>query len=160
MYVKYDLDVTPKLYVEYEEVRKKWQHEHLTKEDIKELLQDINIPAESPSIWKLLLKYNLIKQEGKARYTYYIFPHEQPSQQRLLDMEKEYYNGMSQKPKKNKPQQAKELSRFPITEDYCIEFLKKTGKYLIFELRPDVEALKKILNPHLLLDYSKDVKLR
>lgn len=161
MYVRYELEVTVDLYQDYEKVRKQWQHEHLSKEDISEILSDIGFPMKSKKLWALLLKYNLIKQDGRARYTYYFFPNEQPSQQRLLDLETEFYNGISQKKSKTRPKvKEEEKKRVPITEDYCIDFLKKTGKYLIFELNPDVEALRKILNPHLLLDYCKDVKLR
>ena len=94
-----------------------------------------------------------------ARYTYYLFPIDQPPYDRLERLEREYYNGISKIKKKPRKQKEEEKARVPLNENFCIDYLKKTGKYLIFEIDPNVEELKKILNPHLLLDIS-EVKLR
>jgi len=157
-YIKYDINVTQSLYQDYEGLRKSWQHEHLSRLDILELLDSIGLPSKSPRLWELVRKYNLVLQHGIARNTYYVFPMEQPAYSRFTELEKEFYNGC--KPKAPKPIiKEEELKRVPITEEYCIDYLKKTGKYLILELDPNVEKLKNVLNPHILLDMS-EVKIR
>ena len=150
MYVSYKFKMTTELYASYEKLRKGAQHRSINKKEIKKLLWNIGIPASSPTLWKLLLKYNLIVQQGKTRHTYYIFPKDQPSLERFKELEKEY------NPRETKESKVEEVekSRTPLTEEFCVKFLNATGKYLVLRVNPNVDKLKHILNPHMLIDCS------
>lgn len=157
-FLKYDINISETLYAEFEELRKKFRGEHLTKADIEELLGGLGFP-NTPKMWELVKKCELVQQYGKARNTYYLLPIEQIPYSRFEYLEKLYYNGMSLKVHKPSVPKDKENKRIPLSEEFCIDFLKKTGKYLIFEVTPNVEKLKGVLNPHYLLD-SSDVKMK
>lgn len=150
-YIRYDIDVNESLYQSFEEIRKKFKGEHLAKADVEELLEDIGFPMKSPRMWKLLKSCDIIKQQGKARYTYYLFPIDTVPSSYFLRLEKEYYNGISKikKPKKEKP---KEIARVPINDEYCINYLKSKKHYIILDVTDvDINQLKDIINPALLL---------
>lgn len=150
---KYSFEINLELYSKYEENRKKYQHYDMNRTDVIEIFKDIGIPIHSPIMWQLCRKYHLLEKKGKARYTSYYFPKESPAYSRFEELEKEYYNG---KPAPEKKQiKEKESGRVPLTEEYMIEALKKTGKYLIFQVNPNFEKLKSILNLHLLIDNSE-----
>lgn len=153
-YVRYNIDVDESLYQSYEEIRKKFKGDHLSKKDIEELLGDIGFPMKSPRMWELLKSCDILIQKGKARYTYYLFPIDTVPYSHFERLEKEYYNGMS-KVKKPKKEKSKEVARTPITEEYCVNFLKnsKNKKYIVLEIDDiDINRLKEIVNPKLLFD--------
>ena len=59
-YIRYDIDVNESLYQSYEEIRKKFKGDHLSKVDIEELLGDIGFPMKSPRMWELLKECELV----------------------------------------------------------------------------------------------------
>ena len=151
-YVKYEVNVDQGLYSEYDKIRKTFIGDKLSKADICAAL-DI-LPVESPKLWTLLIKYEIILRYGKAAGTYYMMPKDLPPFARFQSIEKEFYNGCVKVSKKDPKPQDKEIERVPLTEEYCIEFLKKRN-YVVFKVEPDFDALSKVLTPEFLLQNSK-----
>ena len=151
-YVKYEVNVDQGLYSEYDKIRKTFIGDKLSKADICAAL-DI-LPVESPKLWTLLIKYEIILRYGKAAGTYYMMPKELPPFARFQSIEKEFYNGCVKVSKKDPKPQDKEIERVPLTEEYCIEFLKKRN-YVVFKVEPDFDSLSKVLTPEFLLQNSK-----
>ena len=152
-YIKYNLDVNGAVYSEYDKARKKYLGDKLSRVDVCSALECL--PMKSPKLWILLIKYELILKYGKARNTYYRFPKELPSYSRFQGMEKEFYNGSIPKKKKEEPKiQERETGRTALTEEFCIEFLKKRN-YVVFKVEPDFDALSKVLTPEFLLQNSR-----
>ena len=151
-YVKYEVNVDQGLYSEYDKIRKTFIGDKLSKADICAAL-DI-LPVESPKLWTLLIKYEIILRYGKAAGTYYMMPKDLPPFARFQSIEKEFYNGCVKVSKKDPKPQDKEIERVPLTEEYCIEFLKKRN-YVVFKVEPDFDSLSKVLTPEFLLQNSK-----
>lgn len=149
-YVKYEVNVDQSLYSDYDKIRKTFIGDKLSKADVCAALD--MLPVESPKLWTLLIKYEIILRYGKAAGTYYMMPKDLPPYARFESIEKEFYNGCVKVPK-TKPQD-KEIERIPLTEEYCIEFLKKRN-YVVFKVEPDFDALSKVLTPEFLLQNSK-----
>jgi len=151
-YKRYEINITQALYSDYDKVRKNFIGDKLNREDIATAMEMCHIPIESPKIWNLLLKYEIILRFGKASGTYYMMPKDLPPYTRFEGIEREFYGS---KPKKllQKPVE-REIERTPLTEEYCIEFLKKRN-YVIFKIEPDFNKLSEILNPEFLLQNSK-----
>lgn len=153
-YIKYDVNIDQGLYSEYDKVRKNFVGDKMSKTDMCTALEMCNLPIESPKLWALLLKYEIILRYGKAAGTYYMMPKDLPPFARFQSIEKEFYNGCSKVPKREPKPQDKELGRVALTEDFCIEFLKKRN-YIVFKVEPDFDALSKVINPEFLLQNSK-----
>lgn len=151
-YIRYDIDINESLYSDYDKVRKTFIGDKLSKADICAALD--MFPTESPKLWNLLIKYEIILRFGIAAGTYYMMPKDLPPFARFQSIEKEFYNGCSKVPKKDSKLQDKELGRTALTEDFCIEFLKKRN-YIVFKVEPDFNALSKVINPEFLLQNSK-----
>jgi hypothetical protein len=151
-YVKYEVNVDQGLYSEYDKIRKTFIGDKLSKADVCAALD--MLPVESPKLWTLLIKYEIILRYGKAAGTYYMMPKDLPPYARFQSIEKEFYNGCVRVPKKDPKPQDKEIERIPLTEEYCIEFLKKRN-YVVFKVEPDFDALSKVLTPEFLLQNSK-----
>lgn len=149
-YVKYELDVNPSLYAEYEKVRKENLGNHLNRNDMEVAIFFIGLPEKSPKVWQLLLKYELVLRYGKASGTYYTFPKEQPPYSRFQGLENDFYNGI--KPKKPQPKPVeKETNRVVLDEDYCLRYLKERG-YMCFKLTPNLMKLQQIFTPQFLIE--------
>lgn len=151
-YVKYEVNVDQGLYSEYDKIRKTFIGDKLSKADVCAALD--MLPVESPKLWTLLIKYEIILRYGKAAGTYYMMPKDLPPFARFQSIEKEFYNGCVKVSKKDPKPQDKEIERVPLTEEYCIEFLKKRN-YVVFKVEPDFDALSKVLTPEFLLQNSK-----
>lgn len=152
-YIKYDVDIDGVTYSDYDKVRKNFIGDKLSKADMCAALEMCKLPMKSPKLWVLLMKYELILKYGKARNTYYVFPRELPPYSRFQGLEKEFYNDSI--PKKEEPKiQEKEIGRTALTEEFCIEFLKKRN-YIVFKVEPDFNTLSKVLTPEFLLQNSK-----
>jgi len=154
MYVEYRLEITPAMYQQMEELRKSYLHESMTKEETKEVLTAMGLPI-SKGLWALYLKYQIIKQTGKTRYTRYLVATEQYSIHTLQRMQEEYNKGKPSKPSEDKELGRTKLSpKFcrdyldkcddPLLVDFCIEQLKKRGNFLIFEVTPQIYKLKAV----------------
>lgn len=157
-YIKYELDITPVVYQQMEELRKSYLHEEMTKEQALELVQAMGLPKDSPKLWDLLFKYDILRKIGKARNMKYLVSIEQYSFKTLQKMECEFYNGV--KSEKKSKAQDKELGRIklspkfcrdyldkcddPLLVDFCVEQLKKRGNFIIFEVNPNIQKLKAI----------------
>lgn len=158
MYVKYELEITSAIYQQMEELRKSYVGEMMTKEQALDLLEAMGLPKESPKLWELCLKYQVLLKKGATRYTKYCVPIDMYSKHTLDKMENEFYNG--KRPVKKEPTNDKELGRTklspkfcrdyldkcddPFLVDFCIEQLKKRGNYVIFEVTPNIQKLKAI----------------
>lgn len=153
-YIKYEVDLDQSFYSEYDKVRKSFIGDKLSKNDMCSALDMCNIPTKSPRLWNLLLKYEIILRYGKAAGTYYMMPKELPPYARFQSIEKEFYNGCVKVPKKEPKPQDKELGRVALTEEFCIEFLKKRN-YMVFKIEPDLYSLSKALTPEFLLQNSR-----
>lgn len=151
-YVKYEVNVDQGLYSEYDKIRKTFIGDKLSKADVCAALD--MLPVESPKLWTLLIKYEIILRYGKAAGTYYMMPKDLPPYARFQSIEKEFYNGCAKVPKKEPKPQDKEIERTPLTEEYCIEFLKKRN-YVVFKVEPDFDSLRQVLTPEFLLQNSK-----
>lgn len=156
-YIKYDLDITPAIYQQMEELRKAFLHEFMTKDQALDLIKEMGLPKDSPKVWELLFKYEVLKKTGKARNTKYFVPNEQYSYNTLQRLENEFYNGVKSKKEESKD---KVLGRTKLTPEFCMDYLskcdnpslieffieelKKRGNYLIFEVTPNIHKLKAI----------------
>lgn len=159
MYVDYRLEIDSAVYQQMEELRKSYLHESMTKEEAKEVLTAMGLPI-SKGLWNLYLKYQIIKQTGKTKYTRYLVSTEQYSMHTLERMEEEYNKGKPAKKKVEEAPKDKELGRTklspkfcrdyldqcddPLLVDFCIEQLKKRGNYMIFEVTPQIYKLKAV----------------
>ena len=158
-YIRYDLDITPSVYQQMEELRKSYVGEMMTKEQALDLLDAMGLPKESPKLWELCLKYQVLLKKGTTRYTRYCVPIDMYSKHTLDKMENEFYNGkrpVKQAPKSND----KELGRTklspkfcmdylascddPLLVEFCIEQLKRRGNFIVFEVTPNIQKLKAI----------------
>lgn len=156
-YIKYDLDITPAVYSQMEGLRKSYVGEMMTKEQALDLLDAMGLPKESPKLWELCLKYQVLLKKGTTRYTRYCVPIEMYSKHTLDKMESEFYNG---KRPKAPEQLDKELGRTklspkfcrdyldkcddPLIVDFCVEQLKKRGNFIVFEVTPNIQKLKAV----------------
>ena len=158
-YIKYDLDITPSVYQQMEELRKSYIGERMTREQALDLLEAMGLPSESPKLWELCLKYQVLLKKGSTRYTRYCVPIDMYSKHTLDKMENEFYNG-KRPVKKDPTTNDKELGRTklspkfcmdylascddPLIVDFCIEQLKRRGNHVIFEVTPNIQKLKAI----------------
>jgi hypothetical protein len=142
-----------------EELRKSYVGELMTREQALDLLEAMGLPKESPKVWELCLKYQVLIKKGTTRYTRYCVPIDMYSKHTLDKMEDEFYNG--KRPVKKAPEKLdKELGRTKLSPrfcmdyldkcddtsmvDFCIEQLKKRGNYMIFEVTPNIQKLNAI----------------
>lgn len=153
-YIKYEVDLSQSLYSDYDKVRKNFIGERMSKVDMCAALDMCSFPVESPKLWNLLVKYEIILRYGKAAGTYYMMPKDLPPYARFQSIEQEFYNGATKPSNKKVKTQERELERRPLTEDFCIEFLKKRN-YVVFKVEPDFNKLSEVLNPEFLLQNSK-----
>ena len=149
-YIKYDVDVNQAVYSDYEGLRKENVGRHLTRKEVDTLIELIGLPAESPKVFALMVKYELLVRYGKAAGTYYMLPKEQVPYSRFEGLEHDFYNGRL--PVKQKPKtEEKEIGRVALDEDYCLNYLKERG-YMCFKLTPNLTKLQQVLTPQFLLE--------
>lgn len=158
-YIKYELDITPAVYSQMEGLRKSYVGEMMTKEQALDLLEAMGLPKESPKLWELCLKYQVLLKKGTTKYTRYCVPIDMYSKHTLDKMEDEFYNG--KRPVKKAPEQLdKELGRIklspkfcrdyldkcddPLIVDFCVEQLKKRGNFIVFEVTPNIQKLRAV----------------
>ena len=152
-YIKYDVDVNQGVYCDYERLRKENVGQHLSRKEVDTLIELIGLPPESPKVFALMVKYELLMRYGKSRSTYYMVPKEQVPYSRFEGLEKDFYNGrlpVRQKPEKPKIVE-KEIGRAVLDEDYCLNYLKERG-YMCFKLTPNLTKLQQVLTPQFLLE--------
>ena len=158
-YIRYDLDINSSVYQQMEELRKSYVGELMTRDQALDLLEAMGLPKESPKVWELCLKYQVLLKRGTTRYTRYCVPIDMYSKHTLDKMEDEFYNG-KHPVKKVHEKLDRELGRTklspkfcreyldkcddPLIVDFCIEQLKKRGNYVIFEVTPNIQKLKAI----------------
>lgn len=184
-YIRYDVDVTQGMYADYERLRKDYVGKKLRKESVLTMLDLCGLPSESPKVFELALKYEILLKGGKARGTYYMVPKSQVPYSRFEGLEKDFYNGSKPKPKaEEKPKveekaaikreqngifsnsvvreqarpQVKETGRVVLDEDYCLRYLKERG-YMCFKLRPNLLKLQQVFTPQFLLE-NMDAELK
>lgn len=151
-YVRYDVDVNQTVYADYEGLRKENIGKHLSRKEADTLIGLIGLPSDSPKVFNLMLKYELLTRHGKASGTYYMVPKDQPSYSRFEGLEKEFYNGRGlPKEKKPEPPKEKELGRVVLNEEYCLNYLKERG-YMCFKLTPNLLKLQQAFTPQFLLE--------
>lgn len=157
-YIKYNVDVTQGMYADYERLRKDYVGKKLRKESVLTMLDLCGLPSESPKVFELALKYEILLKGGKARGTYYMVPKSQVPYSRFEGLEKDFYNGSKPKPKaEEKPKQEApkvtehETGRVVLDEDYCLRYLKERG-YMCFKLRPNLLKLQQVFTPQFLLE--------
>lgn len=158
-YIKYELDITPSVYQQMEELRKSYVGELMTKEQALDLLDAMGLPKESPKLWELCLKYQVLLKKGTTRYTRYCVPIDMYSKHTLDKMENEFYNG--KRPVKKAPTTSdKELGRTKLSPKFCMDYLascddplltefyieqiKRRGNFIVFEVTPNIQKLKAI----------------
>ena len=154
-YIKYEVDVNQVVYADYEGLRKENVGKRLTKKEAETLIGLCGLPGESPKVFQLMLKYDLLQRHGKARSTYYTVPKEQVSYARFEGLENDFYNGHKPEPKRPadrpEPPKERELGRVVLDEDYCLNYLKERG-YMCFKLTPNLTKLQQVLTPQFLLE--------
>ena len=152
-YIKYDVDVSQGMYADYERLRKDYAGKKLRKETVLTMLDLCGLPSESPKVFRLALKYEILTKGGYGLGTYYMVPKEQIPYARFEGLEKDFYNGKT--PSKEKPEkpkvEEKETGRVALDEQYCVNYLKERG-YMCFKLRPNLLKLQQVLTPQFLLD--------
>jgi hypothetical protein len=151
-YIKYDVDVNQAVYSDYEGLRKENVGKHLSRKEADVLIGLCGLPSESPKVFALMVKYELLCKHGKAAGTYYTVPKDQPPYSRFEGLEHDFYNGRL--PVKQKPEPKtteKELGRVVLDEDYCLRYLKERG-YMCFKLTPNLTKLQQVLTPQFLLE--------
>lgn len=141
---------------EMEGLRKSYMHEKMNRAQAQDLLKAMHLPDESPKLWKLLLKYNVLTQHGSRRYAYYMVPLEMYSMKTLKRLESEFYNGKL-------PKKAKEPTPAPegytkLDESFCLNYLKQRG-YMCFKLTPNLIKLQRTFTPQFLIE-SCDAELK
>lgn len=150
-YVKYDVDVNQVVYSDYEGLRKENVGKRLSRKEVDTLIGLIGLPPESPKVFALMVKYELLLKHGKAAGTYYMVPKEQVPYSRFEGLEHDFYNGHAPaKVRKEKPAD-KETGRIALTEDYCVNYLKERG-YMCFKLTPNLAKLQQVFTPQFLLE--------
>ena len=152
-YIKYDVDVNQSVYSEYEGFRKENVGKRLSRKEVDTLIGLIGLPPESPKVFSLMIKYELLYRHGKARSTYYMVPKEMVPFSRFQGLEKDFYNGRLPVKQEQRPPMImeKETGRVTLDEDYCLNYLKKRG-YMCFKLTPDLVKLQQVLTPQFLLE--------
>ena len=150
-YVRYDVDVNQEVYSDYEGLRKENVGKHLSRKEADTLIGLCGLPSDSPKVFNLMLKYELLTRHGKASGTYYMVPKDQPAYSRFEGLEKDFYNGQPPKKQKPEPPKEKELGRVVLNEDYCLNYLKERG-YMCFKLTPNLKRLQQIFTPQFLLE--------
>ena len=151
-YIKYDVDVNQGMYADYERLRKDYVGKKLKKESVLTMLELIGLPSESPKVFQLVLKYEILTKGGKASGTYYMVPKDIVPYSRFEGLEKDFYNGKKPEPKKQEPAiKEKETGRVTLDEDYCLRYLKARG-YMCFKLTPNLLKLQQVFTPQFLLE--------
>ena len=152
-YVRYDVDVNQSVYADYEGLRKENVGKRLSRKEADTLIGLCGLPSESPKVFALMVKYELLLKHGKAAGTHYMVPKEQVPYSRLQGLEHDFYNGHVQtKAVKEEPKMTeKETGRVALTEDFCVNYLKERG-YMCFKLTPNLAKLRQVLTPQFLLE--------
>lgn len=160
-YIRYEVNVTPVVYQDYEQLRKEYSGKKLQKDTALTLLDLCGLPSDSPKIFELALKYEILLRSGKARGTYYTVPKEQIPYSRFQGLEHDFYNGKKPEPKA-KPEAPKieerETGRTMLDENYCLRYLKERG-YMCFKLTPNLTKLQQVFTPQFLLE-NMDAELK
>lgn len=152
-----DLNITPAIYQQMEGLRKSYIGEDMKKADVVDLISAMGLPTDSPKLWKLLFKYQVLIKKGNRRYTKYRVPQDMYSKKTLDKMEYEYYNGRIPSKKKEPRVKDQETGRTLLTPEFCINYLKQKG-YAIFKLSPNLVKLQKKFTMEFLLE-SMDAEL-
>lgn len=164
-YIKYDVGVNHGMYADYERLRKDYVGKKLKKEAVLTILDLIGLPSESPKVFQLALKYEILTKGGYGLGTYYMVPKEIVPYSRFQGLEKDFYNGKV--PSKEKPKQEartevkveeKETGRVALDDDYCLRYLKERG-YMCFKLTPNLLKLQQAFTPQFLLE-NMDAELK
>ena len=152
-YIKYNVDVNQGMYADYERLRKDYVGKKLKKESVLTMLELIGLPSESPKVFQLVLKYEILTKGGKASGTYYMVPKDIVPYSRFEGLEKDFYNGKKPEPKKQEAPKVteKETGRVVLDEDYCLRYLKARG-YMCFKLTPNLLKLQQVFTPQFLLE--------
>lgn len=151
-YIRYDVNVNQVLYADYEGLRKDNVGKKMNRKEADALLDLCGLPCESPKVFQLAVKYELLIRHGKARSTYYMVPKEQIPYSRFEGLENEFYNGRRPtREKKPEPPADKEIGRIVLNEDYCLNYLKERG-YMCFKLTPNLAKMQQAFTPQFLLD--------
>jgi hypothetical protein len=151
-YIKYDVDVNQAVYADFERLRKDYVGKKLKKESVLTMLDLCGLPSESPKVFELALKYEILLKGGKARGTYYMVPKDIVPYSRFEGLEKDFYNGSKPVSKKQEPAiKEKETGRVVLDEDYCLKYLKERG-YMCFKLTPNLLKLQQVFTPQFLLE--------
>lgn len=150
-YVRYDVDVNQGVYSDYEGLRKENVGKRLSRKEADTLIELCGLPSESPKVFQLVVKYELLLRHGKAAGTYYMVPKEQIPFSRFEGLEHDFYNGRLPKPKKAPVAEEKETGRVALNEDYCLNYLKQRG-YMCFKLTPNLAKLQQVFTPQFLLE--------
>lgn len=139
------------VYSDYEGLRKENVGKHLSRKEVDTLIGLCGLPSESPKVFALMVKYELLFKHGKAAGTYYTVPKDQPPYSRFEGLERDFYNGRLPVAKKPEKPKEKEIGRVVLNEDYCLNYLKERG-YMCFKLTPNLTKLQQVLTPQFLLE--------
>ena len=154
-YIKYDVDVNQGMYADYERLRKDYVGKKLRKETVLTMLELCGLPRESPKVFQLALKYEILLKGGRASGTYYMVPKTQVPYSRFEGLEKDFYNGKTpsrKKPKQEAPRVTEhETGRVLLSEEFCVKYLKERG-YMCFKLSPNLLKLQQVFTPEFLLE--------
>lgn len=154
-YIKYDVDINPATYSEMEGLRQSYKGEHMNHEQALDLLNAMGLPSESPKLWKLCLKYQVLIQKGSRRYAYYMVPIDPYAMSTLKKLENDFYNGKV--PKGNKNIEPKRIVKDEITgmtklsPEFCANYLMRRG-YVVFKLSPNLIKLKRMFTLQFLME--------
>ena len=159
-YIRYDVDVNQGVYADYERLRKDYVGKKLRKESVLTILDLCGLPSESPKVFELAMKYEIILKGGRASGTYYMVPKDIVPYARFEGLEKDFYNGRKPKPKKQEAPKVteKETGRTVLDDDYCLRYLKERG-YMCFKLKPNLLKLQQVFTPQFLLE-NMDAELK
>lgn len=155
-YIKYELSINQGVYADYEGLRKENVGKHLSRKEAETLLELCGLPSDSPKVFMLAVKYELLLRHGKAAGTYYMVPKEQIPYSRFEGMENDFYNGRVPRTRKPEPPVEKEVGRVALNEDYCLNYLKERG-YMCFKLTPNLTKLQQVFTPQFLLENMEAV---
>ena len=152
-YIKYDVDVNQGMYADYERLRKDYVGKKLRKETVLTMLDLCGLPSESPKVFRLALKYEILTKGGYGLGTYYMVPKDIVPYSRFEGLEKDFYNGRKPEPKKPAAPkvQERETGRVVLDEQYCLRYLKERG-YMCFKLMPNLMKLQQVFTPQFLLE--------
>ena len=151
-YSKYDVDVSQSMYADYERLRKDYAGKRLKKESVLTILDLCGLPRESPKVFVLALKYEIILKQGYGRGAYYMVPRDMVPYSSFEKLEKDFYNGRpAREARQEHVSTEKETGRVVLDEDYCVRYLKERG-YMCFKLTPDLVKLQKAFTPQFLLE--------